>query len=108
MTARWRAAGLVAVGKSATSEFGLNVSTESRQHGATRNPWHGDFSAGGSSGGGAGAGAPPRRGRTGEEKPEAQAPKRQLCASFCFKKKKKIALYSQNVNTTALSNTIRP
>ncbi|HEY9550475.1 MAG TPA: amidase family protein, partial [Kiloniellaceae bacterium] len=45
MAARWRAAGLVAVGKSATSEFGLNVSTESRQHGATRNPWHGDFSA---------------------------------------------------------------
>src|SRR3546814_3359732 len=51
MTARWRAAGLVAVGKSATSEFGLNVSTESRQHGATPNPWHGDHSAGGSSGG---------------------------------------------------------
>src|SRR3546814_7675442 len=55
MTARWRAAGLVAVGKSATSEFGLNVSTESRQHGATPNPWHGDHSAGGSSGGAAAA-----------------------------------------------------
>src|SRR3546814_3380361 len=38
-TARWRAAGLVAVGKSATSEFGLNVSTETARHGATRNPW---------------------------------------------------------------------
>jgi Asp-tRNA(Asn)/Glu-tRNA(Gln) amidotransferase A subunit family amidase len=55
MAARWQAAGLVAVGKSATSEFGLNVSTETRQHGATRNPWHADYSAGGSSGGAAAA-----------------------------------------------------
>jgi len=51
MVARWRAAGLVVVGKSATSEFGLNVSTETAQHGATRNPWNLDRSSGGSSGG---------------------------------------------------------
>lgn len=51
MVARWRAAGLVVVGKSATSEFGLNVSTETAQHGATRNPWNLDTSSGGSSGG---------------------------------------------------------
>ena len=55
MVARWQAAGLVTVGKSATAEFGLNVSTETRRHGATRNPWSPDHSAGGSSGGGAAA-----------------------------------------------------
>ena len=55
MTPRWRATGLVAVGKSATSEFGLNVSTESARHGATRNPWSLEHSAGGSSGGAAAA-----------------------------------------------------
>lgn len=55
MTARWRAAGLVAAGRSATSEFGLNVSTETRRHGATRNPWNPAYSAGGSSGGAAAA-----------------------------------------------------
>ncbi len=51
MVARWRAAGLVVVGKTATSEFGLNVATETRQHGTTRNPWNPDYSPGGSSGG---------------------------------------------------------
>lgn len=51
MVARWQAAGLVALGKSATSEFGLSVSTETRRHGATRNPWNPAYSAGGSSGG---------------------------------------------------------
>ncbi|GAB4369902.1 MAG: amidase [Kiloniellaceae bacterium] len=55
MVARWRAAGLVVAGKTATSEFGLNVSTETRRHGATRNPWSPDHSAGGSSGGAAAA-----------------------------------------------------
>ena len=55
MVSRWRAAGLTVVGKTATSEFGLNVSTETRRHGATRNPWHPDYSAGGSSGGAAAA-----------------------------------------------------
>lgn len=55
MVARWWAAGLVVLGKSTTSEFGLNVTTETRQHGPTRNPWNRDFSAGGSSGGAAAA-----------------------------------------------------
>lgn len=55
MAARWRSAGLVVVGKSATSEFGLNVTTETRRHGATRNPWNPAYSAGGSSGGAAAA-----------------------------------------------------
>jgi len=55
MVARWRAAGLTVTGKTATSEFGINVSTETRRHGATRNPWNPDFSAGGSSGGAAAA-----------------------------------------------------
>ncbi|NIA71891.1 amidase [Pelagibius litoralis] len=55
MVQRWRAAGLLVVGKSSTSEFGLNVSTETAQHGATRNPWNPDYSAGGSSGGAAAA-----------------------------------------------------
>ena len=55
MVARWQAAGLLVVGKSASSEFGLNVSTETRQHGATRNPWNHEYSAGGSSGGAAAA-----------------------------------------------------
>jgi len=55
MVARWRDAGLIVLGKTATSEFGLNVSTETRQHGATRNPWAPDRSPGGSSGGAAAA-----------------------------------------------------
>lgn len=55
MMERWCAAGLVAVGRSATSEFGLNVSTESESHGFTRNPWSLEHSAGGSSGGAAAA-----------------------------------------------------
>ncbi|TNE88140.1 MAG: amidase [Deltaproteobacteria bacterium] len=44
-------AGLVVVGKSATSEFGLLGSTETLQAGITRNPWGAELSAGGSSGG---------------------------------------------------------
>jgi Asp-tRNA(Asn)/Glu-tRNA(Gln) amidotransferase A subunit family amidase len=55
MVARWQAAGLVVLGKTATSEFGLSITTETRQHGATRNPWQPAFSAGGSSGGAAAA-----------------------------------------------------
>jgi Asp-tRNA(Asn)/Glu-tRNA(Gln) amidotransferase A subunit family amidase len=55
MAALWRQAGLTVVGKSATAEFGLNVTTETCQHGPTRNPWNREFSAGGSSGGAAAA-----------------------------------------------------
>jgi amidase len=46
-------AGLVCVGKSATSEFGLLGSTETLLEGVTHNPWNLAFSATGSSGGSA-------------------------------------------------------
>ncbi|WP_394840878.1 amidase [Pendulispora brunnea] len=48
---RLDAAGLVTIGKSATSEFGLLGSTETRLEGVTHNPWDLSLSAGGSSGG---------------------------------------------------------
>lgn len=52
---RLGAAGLVCVGKSAMSEFGLLASTESLLEGPTHNPWDLARSAGGSSGGAAAA-----------------------------------------------------
>ena len=52
---RYRRAGLVIVGKASTSELGISVSTETAVHGATRNPWSRDRTAGGSSGGSAAA-----------------------------------------------------
>ncbi|MEZ4381280.1 MAG: amidase family protein [Nannocystaceae bacterium] len=54
-SARIDAAGLVTIGKSATSEFGLLGSTETLLHGATLNPWDLSRSAAGSSGGAAAA-----------------------------------------------------
>ncbi|MBL0370881.1 amidase [Rhizobium sp. KVB221] len=45
------AAGLIVLGKSATSEFGLLGTTETLVNGATRNPWNLSLSPGGSSGG---------------------------------------------------------
>lgn len=53
--ARLAEAGLVCVGKSATSEIGLLGSTETLLEGATHNPWDLSFSAAGSSGGAAAA-----------------------------------------------------
>ncbi len=47
--------GVVMLGKSTTSEFGLLGSTETLQAGTTRNPWDLERSAGGSSGGAAAA-----------------------------------------------------
>lgn len=50
-----RAAGAVIIGKTNTPEFGLWPVTEGEAFGVTRNPWHQDFTPGGSSGGSAAA-----------------------------------------------------
>ena len=48
---RYREAGLVIFGKTASPEFGLTTSTESTLFGQTHNPWNLEHTAGGSSGG---------------------------------------------------------
>lgn len=52
---RFREAGLVTLGRTTTPEFAVSTTTESRMHGPTRNPWHLEHGAGGSSGGAAAA-----------------------------------------------------
>ncbi len=52
---RYRASGVVALGKTNTPEFGLMGVTEPELHGATRNPWNPERTPGGSSGGSAAA-----------------------------------------------------
>lgn len=52
---RYEAAGAVSFGKTASPEFGLTTTTESRLWGKTCNPWNLAMSAGGSSGGAAAA-----------------------------------------------------
>jgi amidase len=48
---RFKAAGLVTFGRTATPELGFNATSESIASGATRNPWNPAHSGGGSSGG---------------------------------------------------------
>ncbi|WP_346294809.1 amidase [Rhodopseudomonas sp. P1] len=55
LAGRFLASGVTIFGKSASPEFGLMPTTESRLHGPTRNPWNIDHSSGGSSGGAAAA-----------------------------------------------------
>ena len=52
---RYRAAGVVLVGKTNTPEFGIPGVTNSERLGACRNPWNPDHISGGSSGGAASA-----------------------------------------------------
>lgn len=53
LVARFKAAGLLILGKATSSEFGSIAETRSLLHGVTRNPWDTGRSPGGSSGGSA-------------------------------------------------------
>ncbi|MEG0052702.1 MAG: amidase [Comamonas sp.] len=53
LVTRYKAAGLNIFGKTATPEFGMTTTTESRLHGVTPNPWNLQHTTGGSSGGSA-------------------------------------------------------
>jgi Asp-tRNA(Asn)/Glu-tRNA(Gln) amidotransferase A subunit family amidase len=55
IVARYRRAGCVFIGKTATPELGLALTTESRLYRSTQNPWALGYSPGGSSGGAAAA-----------------------------------------------------
>lgn len=52
---RMRRAGAIPIGRTNLPDMGLRVHTDSSLHGLTRNPWHHDRTAGGSSGGEAAA-----------------------------------------------------
>jgi amidase len=51
LTRRYKAAGLVTIGKGNTSEYGLLPTAEPELYGPARNPWNTDHMTGGSSGG---------------------------------------------------------
>ena len=52
---RYQQAGVVMLGRGASSEYGIAGNVETALHGATRNPWNPRYIAGGSSGGSAAA-----------------------------------------------------
>lgn len=52
---RMKSAGLIPLGRTNVPENGSSTSTEPRLYGATKNPWHPEITAGGSSGGSASA-----------------------------------------------------
>lgn len=52
---RYKAAGMVVLGTTNVPELGKTTTTESLLYGPCRNPWHTDYSSGGSSGGSAAA-----------------------------------------------------
>lgn len=52
---RYREAGVIPIGRAASSEFGIIGNVETAAYGAVRNPWNLDHAAGGSSGGSAAA-----------------------------------------------------
>ena len=52
---RMRAAGAIPIGRTNLPDLGLRIHTDSSLHGLTRNPWHPNRTAGGSSGGEASA-----------------------------------------------------
>ena len=51
ISAAWRKAGIIPIGKSTSPEIGLTATTEPIVTGPSRNPWNTDHSTGGSSGG---------------------------------------------------------
>src|ERR1017187_3044246 len=51
VAAKFRAAGLIAIGQTTVPEWGPSIATENRAWGATRNPWNLERGVGGSSGG---------------------------------------------------------
>lgn len=55
IVSRYKKAGLVIMGKTNTSEYGLSPNCEPKAFGSTQNPWNKDCSPGGSSGGSAAA-----------------------------------------------------
>ncbi len=55
LAAKFKAAGLVSLGKTNTPELGVMVTTEPKSYGPSRNPWNTGHSTGGSSGGSAAA-----------------------------------------------------
>ena len=55
LSAKFRDAGFIPMGKTNTPELGLTVTTEPEAYGPSRNPWNPEHSTGGSSGGSAAA-----------------------------------------------------